>query len=173
MWKSAGRAPPKNASFTLQFALQLRKNHGNTSVRVWKTSVRLRKPQLLQNPHTHTHTHTPTHTHTHPHTLQNNIKPPQYSGGFILLLYCYIYTMRRIPVFIHTDHIFNDANPTNIYNRKTSPTLYTIARCNIQALCEMLRSVRLNINRWHDRYHCNDNISTKPKFKLYIFKGEV
>jgi hypothetical protein len=28
MWKSAGRAPSKNASFTLAFALQLRKKHG-------------------------------------------------------------------------------------------------------------------------------------------------
>jgi hypothetical protein len=45
MRKSAGRAPSKNASFTLAFALQLRKTHGKTSVRVWKTSVRLRKPQ--------------------------------------------------------------------------------------------------------------------------------
>jgi hypothetical protein len=33
MWKSAGRAPSKNASFTLAFALQLRKKHGKTSVR--------------------------------------------------------------------------------------------------------------------------------------------
>jgi hypothetical protein len=28
MWKSAGRAPSKNANFTLAFALQLRKKHG-------------------------------------------------------------------------------------------------------------------------------------------------
>jgi hypothetical protein len=33
MWKSAGRAPFKNASFTLAFALQLRKKHGKTSVK--------------------------------------------------------------------------------------------------------------------------------------------
>jgi hypothetical protein len=44
MWKSAGRALSKNASFTLAFALQLRKKHGKTSVRVKKLSVRLRKP---------------------------------------------------------------------------------------------------------------------------------
>jgi len=36
---------PVFASFTLAFALQLRKKHGKTSVRVRKTSVRLRKPQ--------------------------------------------------------------------------------------------------------------------------------
>jgi hypothetical protein len=60
------------ASFTLAFALQLRKKHGKTSVRVKKTSVRLRKTSVrvqytcyqnthtLQNPHTHTHTHTHT-----------------------------------------------------------------------------------------------------------------
>jgi len=34
---------PVFASFTLAFALQLRKKHGETSVRVRKTSVRLRK----------------------------------------------------------------------------------------------------------------------------------
>ena len=66
---------PVFASFTLAFALQLRKKHG-------KTSVRLKKPQsqysvhiiknthTLQNLHKHTHyknplTHTYTHTHTH------------------------------------------------------------------------------------------------------------
>jgi hypothetical protein len=35
---------PVFASFTLAFALQLRKKHGKTSVRVIKTSVRVRKP---------------------------------------------------------------------------------------------------------------------------------
>jgi hypothetical protein len=71
------------ASFTLAFALQLRKKHGKTSVRVRKASVRVRKASVrlrktsvrvqytcyqnthtthtLQNPHTHTHTHTHTH----------------------------------------------------------------------------------------------------------------
>jgi len=38
MWKSADRAPVF-ASFTLAFALQLRKKHGKTSVRVRKTSA--------------------------------------------------------------------------------------------------------------------------------------
>jgi len=65
------------ASFTLAFALQLRKKHGKTSVRVRKTSVRLRKTSVrvqysyYQNTHTHTHTHYKTHTHTYTHTLQN------------------------------------------------------------------------------------------------------
>jgi len=45
MWKSAGRAP-FFASFTLAFALQLRKKHGKTSVRVRKTSVRVRKTSV-------------------------------------------------------------------------------------------------------------------------------
>jgi hypothetical protein len=31
--ESAGRAPSKNASFTLEFALKMRKKHGKTSVR--------------------------------------------------------------------------------------------------------------------------------------------
>jgi hypothetical protein len=78
--------------------------------------------------------------------------------------------MRRIPVITHTDHTFNEAKPTNISSQKTSLTLYTIARCNLQALCEMLRSVRLNISRWHDRYHCNDNINTKGSLKYTFSK---
>jgi len=37
---------PVFASFTLTFALQLRKKHGKTSVRIRKTSVRLRKTSV-------------------------------------------------------------------------------------------------------------------------------
>jgi len=71
---------PVFASFTVAFALQLRKKHGKTSVLVRKTSVRLRKPSVrvqytyyqdthaLQNPHKHTHYKTHTYTHTHRHT---------------------------------------------------------------------------------------------------------
>jgi hypothetical protein len=44
MWKSAGRA--LFASFTLVFALKLRKKHGKTSVRARKPSVRLRKASV-------------------------------------------------------------------------------------------------------------------------------
>ena len=62
---------PVFASFTLAFAIQLRKKHG-------KTSVRLRKPSVTVLPKTHTHYKTHSYTHTHIHTLQNNIKPPQY-----------------------------------------------------------------------------------------------
>ena len=83
---------PIFGSFTLAFALQLRKKHGKTSVRVRKTSVTVQytyyqkhphitKPSqthTLQNPHKHTHYKTHTYTHTHTHTLQNNVKPPQY-----------------------------------------------------------------------------------------------
>jgi hypothetical protein len=60
---------PDFASFTLAFALHLRKKHGKTSVRVRKTSVRLRKtsvrvqytyyqkhPPITKPSHTHTHT---------------------------------------------------------------------------------------------------------------------
>jgi hypothetical protein len=55
---------PIFASFTLEFASQLRKNHSKTSVRVRKTSVRLGKTSFrvhisktpLIPPHTHTHT---------------------------------------------------------------------------------------------------------------------
>ena len=69
------------ASFTLEFALQLKKKQGKTSVRVRKTSVRLRKTSVgvqytyyqkghtLQNLHRHTRPHItkPIHTHTHTH----------------------------------------------------------------------------------------------------------
>jgi hypothetical protein len=72
---------PVFASFTLAFALQLRKKHGKTSVRLRKTSVRVQytyyqNTHTLQNQQTHIHYNLPSHTHTH--TLQTNIKPPQY-----------------------------------------------------------------------------------------------
>jgi len=82
---------PVFTSFTLSFVLQLRKKNGKPSVRVRKTSVRLRKtcqstvyiiPKIPTHYKTRTNTNiikpTHTHTHTHIHTLQNNIKPPQY-----------------------------------------------------------------------------------------------
>jgi len=81
MWKECGPCPVF-ASFTLAFALQLRKKHGKTSVGARKTSVSLRITSVrvqctyYQNTHTNTHITKPTHTHTH--TLQNNIKPPQH-----------------------------------------------------------------------------------------------
>ena len=56
------RPCPVFASFTLAFALQLRKKHWKTSVRVRKTSVRVQYT-YYQN------THTPTHTHTHYKTI--------------------------------------------------------------------------------------------------------
>jgi len=69
---------PVFASFTLAFALQLRKKHGKTSVRVRKTSVTVQYTYYQKHPHITK----PSQTHTlqNPiiHTLQNNIKPPQY-----------------------------------------------------------------------------------------------
>jgi hypothetical protein len=73
------------ASFTLAFALQLRKKHGKTSIRTRKTSVRLRKTSVTVQ-HTyyqkHPHITKPSQTNTLQNpliqTLQNNIKPPQY-----------------------------------------------------------------------------------------------
>ena len=60
------------ASFTPAFALQLRKKHGKTSVRVRKTSVSVQytyyqNTHTLQNPHKHTHYKT--HTYTHYRTI--------------------------------------------------------------------------------------------------------
>jgi hypothetical protein len=80
---------PVFSSFTLAFALQLRKKHGKTSVRVRETPVRLRKTSVrvrktpvklkktsvrvqytyYQNTHTHYKTHTYTHTHKHYKTI--------------------------------------------------------------------------------------------------------
>jgi len=66
------------ASFTLAFALQLRKNTENLSQDKKKLcqSTVYTLPKHLHT-HTHTHTHYKTHTYTHTHTLQNHIKPPQ------------------------------------------------------------------------------------------------
>jgi hypothetical protein len=62
---------PVFVSFTLAFALQLRKKHGKTLSRGSRSaSTHITK--------TTTHYKTYTHTHTHTHTLQNNIKPPQH-----------------------------------------------------------------------------------------------
>jgi len=63
---------PVFASFTLTFALQLRKKHGKTSVRVRKTSVKVQytyyqNTHALQNPPKHTHYKTHTYTYTHKH----------------------------------------------------------------------------------------------------------
>ena len=67
------------ANFTLAFALQLRKRHRETSVRVGKTSAGVRETSeysiLITKTPTHykTYTHTlphitkPAHTHPHPH----------------------------------------------------------------------------------------------------------
>jgi hypothetical protein len=73
---------PVFVSFTLAFALQLRKKHGKTSVRLRKPSVKVQYAYYQKHPHITK----PTQTQTlqtpppHTHTLQNNIKPPQYNG---------------------------------------------------------------------------------------------
>ena len=74
---------PVFASFTLAFALQLRKKHRRTSVRVRKTSVRLRKtsvkvqytyyqkhPHITKPSQTHTLQNPLIHLHTHTHTTK-------------------------------------------------------------------------------------------------------
>ena len=84
---------PVFAKFTLAFALQLRKKHGESSTRVRKTSVRVQyilpkhshitKPTHTHTPtyirpdsHTQTHIHTrPHHTHTHTHTHPTHTRP--------------------------------------------------------------------------------------------------
>jgi hypothetical protein len=72
------------AGFTLAFALQLRKKHGKTSVRLRKTleySIHITTTPTHTHINTHTHTHItkPTHTHTHykahTHTHTHITKP--------------------------------------------------------------------------------------------------
>jgi hypothetical protein len=58
-WEECGPCPVF-ASFALAFALQLRKKHGKTSVRVTEEYPHITKP-------THKHTHYNTHTYTRPH----------------------------------------------------------------------------------------------------------
>jgi hypothetical protein len=94
---------PVSTSFTLAFALQLRKKHGKTSVtvvRLRETSVRV---QYTYNQNTHTlqpppptHTHTHYKTQTYTHTLQNNIKPPQYK---LKQTQCKIYPNEKVTIF--------------------------------------------------------------------------
>ena len=69
---------PVFASFTLAFALQLRKKHGKPSVRIRKPESQVKKNLsqstvyvLPKHPHKHTHYKTHKHTHTHTHALQN------------------------------------------------------------------------------------------------------
>jgi hypothetical protein len=60
------------ASFTLAFALQLRKKHGKPSVRVRKTSVRIRKtPVKVQKNLSHSTVYILPKTPTHYKTLTN------------------------------------------------------------------------------------------------------
>jgi len=109
---------PIFASFTLAFALQLRKKHGKTSVRVRKTSVKVQYTYYQKYPHitkpsqTHTHYKTHSYTHTRIHTLQNNIKPPQYklkqnayrksnSPEYMLVVLQVLLTLRRLMSYIY------------------------------------------------------------------------
>ena len=74
---------PVFTSFTLAFAVQLRKKHGKTSIRVRKTSVRLRKTSVkIQYAYYQKYPHItkPSQTHTlqnpliNPHTHTRNTK---------------------------------------------------------------------------------------------------
>jgi hypothetical protein len=133
MWKSAGRAPSKNASFTLALALQLRKKHG-------KTSVRLRNPQTLQNPHTHnihphtfTHTHPHTFTHTHPHTFTHTHTPTHIHPHTYTHTHTHTYTHAHTPTQLtltpthiqpHTHTLQNNIKPPQ-YSLKTNSAKFT------------------------------------------------
>jgi hypothetical protein len=67
---------PVFVSFTLAFALQLRKKHGKTSVRLRKTSFKVQYRYYQKHPHitkpsqTHTLQNPLIHSHTHTHTTK-------------------------------------------------------------------------------------------------------
>jgi hypothetical protein len=70
---------PVFVNCTLAFALQPRKKHGKTSVRVAEEIQRIHiiKTPAHYKTHPYTHTHTDTHIHTHTQ-LQNSLKPSHY-----------------------------------------------------------------------------------------------
>jgi hypothetical protein len=75
---------PFFASFTLAFALQLRKKHGEPSVRVRKTSVRLinTSVSIQYTYYQNTHTLQSPHIHTNTHALQKNINHHSTMGAY-------------------------------------------------------------------------------------------
>ena len=76
---------PVFASFTLAFALQLREKHGKTSVRLRKTSVRVRYT-YYQNTHTNISAHN---RDSKPHVAVEDALTmfrAGWSGGFIALI---------------------------------------------------------------------------------------
>ena len=70
---------PVFASFTLAFALQMRKKHRKNSVRVAEECLYTyyQNTHTLQNLHararTHTRTHARAHTHTHTHKMADDV----------------------------------------------------------------------------------------------------
>jgi hypothetical protein len=112
---------PVFANFTLAFALQLRKKHGKTSVRVRKTLVKVIKPQSGYSTHTtktpthyKTHTHTPKHTLTHTPT-QTYTRPHTRDKLYVYLL-CRpgdrIPLRARFSVPVHTGPVVHPASWT-------------------------------------------------------------
>ena len=111
---------PVFASFTLAFALQLRKKHGKTSIRVRKTSVRLRKisvrlrktsvtyyenTHILHNPQKYTHYKTRARIHTHTHITK------QYKA-----LYIYIYVYIYIYIYIYSALLKSKLNMYSVWH---------------------------------------------------------
>jgi hypothetical protein len=82
---------PIFTSFTLAFALQLRKEHRKISVRVRETSVRLRETSVRVQYTYYQNTHTVTKTHAHKHT---------HIPCILFLLYVGTIHMRS-PCFMH------------------------------------------------------------------------
>jgi len=97
---------PVFASFTLAFALQLRKKHRKTSVRIRQTSVRLIKTSVNVQYTYYQNTHTLQNTHTH--TLQNNIKTTTVQINPLkpeLNPICYLLALLGAHHFLHVSRI--------------------------------------------------------------------
>ena len=95
---------PVFVSFTLAFAIQLRKKHGKPLNQGKKNLSQSTVYMLPKHPHTHTHTH----IHTHTHTLQNNIKPTRVQINPLnpeLNPICYLLALLGAHHFLHVSRI--------------------------------------------------------------------
>jgi hypothetical protein len=173
MWKSAGRAPVFT-SFTLAFALQLRKKRGITSVRVTKTLVKLRKTSIRvqytyhQNPHIHTHTHPHIHTHPHTHTTTHTHR---YTHTHTHTdKHTHTHTHRYTHTHPHTHTPTDTHTPTHPHIHTPTPThththththihTPTPTHTHTHTLQKLPRSYRIQVCKKVDNRHCQQPIN--------------
>jgi len=151
---------PVFASFTLPFALQLRKNHGKTSVRVRKTSVTVQytyyqNTHTLQNPHKHTHYKPPPHTHTHTQTHTHTYKHTQ--------THTHKHTHTHIQTHTHT-HITKPSQTHALQNPHITKPTHTHKHTHTQTHTHITKQYKTttvqiktntvqDIHKWNSRYN--------------------